>query len=138
MSASLPPAGLMESGENRLALYWSFPIENIYCWGLKRREPLTKYMFTFTESSAHLEEEKNNVDEISNPLETIATSHHKEEAKQVGPEYGVVLAISAADNRKQKSAQELVDGNVVSNGELRTSKRKRKPKVCKTVFSMNS
>ncbi|KAL0738704.1 hypothetical protein Bca4012_014914 [Brassica carinata] len=35
--------------------------------------------------------------------------------------------ISAADSRKPKSAQELVDGNAVLIGELDTSRRKRKP-----------
>lgn len=77
------------------------------------------------------EEERiaNNVDEKSKTLETVSTSHHREKAKEAGPEASLLLAISAPDKRKPKSVPESVDGNVVSVEELGTSRRKRKPKV---------
>jgi hypothetical protein len=107
MSASLAPAGLLES-----------------------------------ESSPHWEEERktNNVDKKSNTLETVSTSHHREKAKQAGLEDNLLHAISAPDKRKPKSVPESVDGNVVSIEELRTSSRKRKPKVWFTrqFFSLSS
>ncbi|KAG7552095.1 DIRP domain [Arabidopsis thaliana x Arabidopsis arenosa] len=70
----------------------------------------------------------NNVDEKSNTLETVSTSHHREKAKEAGPEASLLLAISAPGKRKPKSVPESVDGNVVSVEELGTSRRKRKPK----------
>ncbi|XP_024007386.1 protein ALWAYS EARLY 1 isoform X2 [Eutrema salsugineum] len=81
------------------------------------------------ESSAQLQKERvaNNVDEKSNTPETVSTSHTREKAKQAGPEDRLLHAVSATDNRKLTSAQELVDGNDVSIGELGTSRRKRKP-----------
>lgn len=94
------------------------------------------------ESSAQLKEERiaNNMDEKSKTLETVSTRHHREKAKQAGPEDSLLHEISAADHdsRKPKPVQESVDCNAVSIGELVTSKRKRKPKVCKTVFSLIS
>lgn len=80
------------------------------------------------ESYEQLEEERivNDVDMESYTPETVSTSHHREEVKQAGPE-----------DRKQNSAQDSVDGNAVSIGELRTSRRLRKPKVCKTFFLFN-
>lgn len=75
------------------------------------------------ESSAELKEER-----VANTRETVSSSHNREKAKQAGREdHSVLHVISAADSRKPKSAQELVDGNAVPIGELDTSRRKRKP-----------
>lgn len=92
------------------------------------------------ESSAQWEEDRiaNNVDEKSNTLNTVSTSDHREKVKQAGPEDSLLHAISAADKRKPKSVQESIDGNAVSIGDLGTSRRKRKQKVCKTVFILIS
>ncbi|KAF3484631.1 hypothetical protein F2Q69_00056185, partial [Brassica cretica] len=76
-----------------------------------------------SESSAELKEER-----VANTRETVSSSHNREKAKQAGREdHSVLHVISAADSRKPKSAQELVDGNAVPIGELDTSRRKRKP-----------
>ncbi|WZZ01327.1 hypothetical protein YC2023_073655 [Brassica napus] len=76
-----------------------------------------------SESSAELKEER-----VANTRETVSSSHNREKAKQAGREdHSVLHVTSAADNRKPKSAQELVDGNAVPIGELDTSRRKRKP-----------
>ncbi|KAL0658541.1 hypothetical protein Bca4012_079126 [Brassica carinata] len=76
-----------------------------------------------SESSAELKEER-----VANTRETVSSSHNREKAKQAGREdHSVLHVISAADSRKPKSAQELVDGNAVPRGELDTSRRKRKP-----------
>uniref|UniRef100_M4D0F2 DIRP domain-containing protein n=2 Tax=Brassica campestris TaxID=3711 RepID=M4D0F2_BRACM len=76
-----------------------------------------------SESSAELKEER-----VANTRETVSSSHTREKAKQAGREdHSVLHVISAADSRKPKSAQELVDGNAVPIGELDTSRRKRKP-----------
>ncbi|XP_023637492.1 protein ALWAYS EARLY 1 isoform X2 [Capsella rubella] len=93
-----------------------------------------------SESSARREEERiaNNVGEKSSTLETVFTSHHREKAKQVGPEDGLLHEVSAADKRKPKPVQEPVDGNAVSVGDLGTSKRKRKPKVLDVEVSEES
>ncbi|CAH2044535.1 unnamed protein product [Thlaspi arvense] len=82
-----------------------------------------------SESPAQSKEERvlNNVDEKSNTPVTASTSHHREKAKQAGPEDSHLHGISVANNRKLKSAQELVGGNAVSIGELGTLRRKRKP-----------
>ncbi|KAF8105480.1 hypothetical protein N665_0157s0065 [Sinapis alba] len=69
-----------------------------------------------SESSPHLKEER-----VANTRQTVLSSHNRGKAKQAGREDSV---ISATDNRKPKSAQELVD---VPIGELDTSRRKRKP-----------
>lgn len=92
------------------------------------------------ESSAQLKEDRiaNNMDEKSKTLETVSTRHHRENAKQAGPEDSLLHDFSAADSRKPKPVQESIDCNAVSIGELVTSKRKRKTKVCKTVFSLIS
>lgn len=75
------------------------------------------------ESSAELKKER-----VANTRETVSSSHNREKAKQAGREdHSVLHVISAADSRKPKSAQELVDGNAVPIGELDTSRRKRKP-----------
>lgn len=90
-----------------------------------------------SELSTQLKEERicNSMDEKSNTLETTSTNHHREKANQAGPKDILLHAISSADIRKPKSVQASVDGNAVSITELRTSRRKRKPKVCNTVFS---
>ncbi|KAF2550638.1 hypothetical protein F2Q68_00036651 [Brassica cretica] len=76
-----------------------------------------------SESSAELKEER-----VANTRETVSSSHNREKAKQAGREdHSVLHVISAADSRKPKSAQELVDGNAAPIGELDTSRRKRKP-----------
>ena len=116
LSALLTPGGLMESGEDRILLkpaaltfYLSLFISNVLCL-----DP---------ESSAELKEER-----VANTRETVSSSHNREKAKQAGREdHSVLHVTSAADNRKPKSAQELVDGNAVPIGELDTSRRKRKP-----------
>ncbi|CAH8324630.1 unnamed protein product [Eruca vesicaria subsp. sativa] len=64
-----------------------------------------------SESSAELEQENQN----------------RKEPKQAGRGESVLHVTSAADSRKPKSAEELVDGNAVPIGELVTSRRKRKP-----------
>ncbi|KAL1198036.1 Protein ALWAYS EARLY 1 [Cardamine amara subsp. amara] len=81
------------------------------------------------ESSAQLEEERivNDVDEECNTPETVPTSHHRVKVKQARPE-----------DRKLKPAQDSVDGNAVSTGELRTSRRLRKPKVLGLEASKDS
>ncbi|XP_010455109.1 PREDICTED: protein ALWAYS EARLY 1-like [Camelina sativa] len=85
-----------------------------------------------SESSAQREEERiaNNVDEQSNTLETVSTSHHREKEKQAGPEDSLLHAISAADKSKPKSVQESVD--------VGTSRRKRKTKVLDAEASEES
>ncbi|KAL0692380.1 hypothetical protein Bca4012_059560 [Brassica carinata] len=81
-----------------------------------------------SESYPQLKEDRraNNMDEKPHTPETVVRSYHRRKSKQVGPEDRLLPAISAAGASKPKPAQEIVDGNAVSIGELGTSKRKRK------------
>lgn len=80
------------------------------------------------ESHPPLKEDRiaNNVDEKPHTPETFVRSYHRRKSKQAGPEDSLLPAISSADASKPKPAQEIIEANTVSIGELGTSKRKRK------------
>ncbi|XP_048629357.1 protein ALWAYS EARLY 1-like [Brassica napus] len=83
---------------------------------------------TESESNPQLKEDiiANNVDEKPHTPETFVRSYQRRKSKQAGPEDSLPHAISPANTRKPKSAQETIDANAGFVEEAGTLKRKRK------------